>query len=240
MTFTGTPVYSPVTQPDGVYVQLGAPPPGAEPPPSGPVRLDDLPSLRNDDVGRIANVAPVRGQVRIAVPALASQKGLRFVPLTEARRIPVGSFLDTRAAARVRVRSATGSRKTAPRRGTSRAACSSFSRRAAAGRARGLTTLCAEGRGASASCRRAGRGKRGVRRAQSIRRRLRGQRPRALSHPRPPLSGHRARHLWLDGRPLRRHPDPVTRGRVAVRDFRRTRTILLRAGRRAYLAQPRR
>jgi hypothetical protein len=44
------------------------------------------------------NLSVVSGRVRIAVPARAAspRRGRRFVPLTEARQVPVGSFLDTR------------------------------------------------------------------------------------------------------------------------------------------------
>jgi len=63
------------------------------------------------------NVQAVKGRVRVAVrrpeaaPAGvgAGQKGLRFVPLEEARQIPVGSFLDTKRGT-VRMVTATGRR----------------------------------------------------------------------------------------------------------------------------------
>jgi hypothetical protein len=70
------------------------------PEPSGPATLADLPL---PTLGRTINVQAVSGVVRVARPGSArasapraSQKGLRFVPLEEARQIPVGSFLDTR------------------------------------------------------------------------------------------------------------------------------------------------
>jgi hypothetical protein len=59
-------------------------------------------------LGKAVDVAPITGTVLIAVPAgatisraggqlaaVAAAKGLKFVPLTNARQIPVGSFLDT-------------------------------------------------------------------------------------------------------------------------------------------------
>jgi hypothetical protein len=57
-----------------------------------------LDSLPPPELGQTANVGPVRGDVLIGIRrngARASQKGVRFVPLTEARQIPIGSFLDT-------------------------------------------------------------------------------------------------------------------------------------------------
>ena len=50
-------------------------------------------------LGETATVREVRGRVRIGLPptgARAAQKGVDFVPLAEARDIPVGSFVDTR------------------------------------------------------------------------------------------------------------------------------------------------
>ena len=76
----------------------GPPPPAGLPPPV---------------LGVSANVEPVSGTVLVALPAARSserarpaQKGLTFVPLTEARQIPIGSFLDTKRG-RVRLATAT-------------------------------------------------------------------------------------------------------------------------------------
>ena len=58
-----------------------------------------LDSLPPPELGETANVGPVKGDVLIGIrdnAARAAQKGIRFVPLTEARQIPIGSFLDTR------------------------------------------------------------------------------------------------------------------------------------------------
>src|SRR5262245_41609300 len=62
-------------------------------------------------LGVSANVEPVSGTVRVALPrssarARPAQKGLTFVSLTEARQIPIGSFLDTKRG-RVRLTTAT-------------------------------------------------------------------------------------------------------------------------------------
>ena len=63
-------------------------------------KLADLPPPA---LGREVNVEAASGRVLVGVPARgsgrsgarASQKGLRFVPLSEARQIPIGSFLNT-------------------------------------------------------------------------------------------------------------------------------------------------
>jgi hypothetical protein len=72
--------------------------PGAPPPPPAQTGLP-APVL-----GKTVNVAPVSGQVFVNVPAsgafaslsVPGLKGRRFVPLTSARQLPVGSYLDTR------------------------------------------------------------------------------------------------------------------------------------------------
>ncbi len=72
--------------------------PGAPPPPPSQTGLP-APIL-----GETVNVAPVSGQVFVNVPAggafaslsVPGLKGRRFVPLTSARQLPVGSYLDTR------------------------------------------------------------------------------------------------------------------------------------------------
>ncbi|MGH2837548.1 MAG: TolB family protein [Thermoleophilaceae bacterium] len=49
-------------------------------------------------IGDTANVREVKGKVFVGIPssgARVSQKGVDFVPLEEARQIPVGAFLDT-------------------------------------------------------------------------------------------------------------------------------------------------
>ena len=78
-----------------------------------PAELRDLPA---PVLGRSVNAEPVSGRVLVGVPAgagtaarggaRASQKGIRFVPLEEAKQIPVGSFFNTRRG-RVRLQSAT-------------------------------------------------------------------------------------------------------------------------------------
>ena len=79
------------------------------------IRPAELSDLDNPTIGVDVNVDQVSGIVMVAVPrnaaraagsGRASQKGLTFVPLSEARQVPVGSFLDTRRG-KVRLESAT-------------------------------------------------------------------------------------------------------------------------------------
>ena len=67
-----------------------------------PATLADLP---DPEVGVDVNVQELAGVVKVGIPSAAaraagvghvSQKGITFVPLSEAKQIPVGSFLDTR------------------------------------------------------------------------------------------------------------------------------------------------
>ena len=179
------------------------------------------------------------GPVLIAVPgetasageaarAGPSQKGLTFVPLTEARQIPVGSFLDTERGS-VDLVSATG-------RG-SRTQSGRFTDglfqvlQSRARRARGLTELRLKGSSfrACRSARAAQVSRRTIRRLRSNARgrfRTRGRRSSAT------VRG----TIWIttdrcDGTLTR-----VRRGRVVVRDFRRRRNIEVRAGK-SYLAR---
>jgi NHL repeat len=191
-------------------------------------------------LGSAVNVSVVRGTVLVAVagtPAVgsgarAAQKGLTFVPLTEARQIPVGSFLDTKRGT-VRLESAT------PRRGRTQAGQFSGglfqvrqSRRRAA---KGLTDLRLKG----GSFKRCAAGRTASVRSSLSRRRIRRLRGNATGRFR--TSGQRSSAtvrgtVWTvtdrcDGTLTR-----VTRGRVVVRDFRLRRKIALRAGK-SYLAR---
>jgi hypothetical protein len=239
---SGDPTFS---FPSGILVEpeIVVPPDGAGPAPAAvpPRRLDDLPRLTNSDVGRIANVAPTSGQVLVGIPAglagastgaRTSQKGVVFVPLTEARQIPIGSFLDTRRGT-VRLRSATGSRN---RTQTGDFGGGLFqtlqSRRRSA---RGLTTLALKG-ASFRSCRRGGRGKRAGAAQSRIRRRLRANaRGRFRTRGRHSAATVRGT-VWLTADRCDGTLTRVTRGRVAVRDFRRRKTIVVRAGK-SYLAR---
>jgi len=212
-----------------------------------------LSELSTPALGREVNVGPVPGSgpVFIAVPrrgggtrtaARASQKGLRFVPLKEARQIPVGSFLNTKRGT-VQLQSATGSRS---RR--NRTQSGKFSRglfqvlQSRKRRAKGLTELRLKG----SSFNRCRRGRRG-RSATAAQRRLSRRTIRRLRSNARGRFRTRGRHsaatirgtVWITADRCDGTLTTVKRGKVAVRDFRRKRTITVRAGKR-YLARARR
>jgi hypothetical protein len=207
-------------------------------PPPGP----DTPTA---ELGRLFVARTVSGTVTIAFPrgfvptgrARAAQKGLTFIPLEQAREIPVGSFLNTRRGtvnltAAVNAAGATQSGNFS--RGLFQVVQSS---RASA---RGLTELRLKGssfrgcraRGSGRSASAAGLSRRAVRRLRSNatgRFRTRGRNSAAT------VRG----TVWetidrCDGTLTK-----VRRGRVAVRDFRRKKTVIVRAGK-SYLAKARR
>jgi hypothetical protein len=233
----------------------GAPGPGGGAPGGGgpggggtgitqtPPLLDDLglPVLTDADVGRKANVAPLKGVVLLGIPpglattghsSGASQKGVTFVPLTEARQIPIRSFLDTRRGT-VRLRSATGSQNRTQTGDFGRGLFQVLqsSRRSA----RGLTDLVLKG-GSFARRRCRGRGRSaGAESAQLSRRAVRRLRSNATGRFRT-----RGRHsaatvrgtVWETTDRCDGTLTKVTRGSVVVRDFRRRKNIVVRAGRR--------
>jgi len=207
------------------------------------VQLDELDRPTR---GRDVNVGPVPGSgpVFIAVPrrgsaakgsARASQKGLRFVPLREARKVPVGSFLNTRRGA-VQLLSARSAR---------RVQSGFFSRglfqvlQSRKRSARGMTELRLKGSSFN-RCRTGRRGRRGsASAAQLSRRTVRRLRSNARGRFRT-----RGRHsaatvrgtVWITADRCDGTLTTVRRGRVAVRDFRRKRTITVRRGK-SYLSR---
>jgi hypothetical protein len=207
-----------------------------------PKTLDDLPAPK---LGVEANVEPVKGTVLIAVPAggsragsgpHASQKGLKFVPLQEARQVPIGSFLDTRKGT-VRLQSATG------------AATNVYQGDFAAGlfqvlqsrkkRDKGLTDLVLKG-GSFNRCKPSRHGK-GAQAALSKRtiRRVRGNaKGRFRTRGRHSAATVRGTK-WMVADRCDGTLTQVTRGKVAVRDFRRKKTVLVKAGK-SYLARAKR
>jgi hypothetical protein len=223
---------------DGVPDSRDACPTVAGTPPSG------CPPLPRPVLGRTVNVIPVRGRVFVSLPprrarasaSVPGLKGRRFVPLTTARQIPVRSLLDTRRGT-VRLISAS----TRGRTQTSDFLAGVFqvlqSRRTSA---KGLTELRLKG-SSFRRCRRGHASAADVVRARHLRRtirRLRGN-GRGRFRTRGRYSAATVRGTdWTvsdrcDGTLTR-----VRRGRVAVRDLRRRRTIVLRAGKR-YLARAR-
>jgi hypothetical protein len=192
-------------------------------------------------LGRFVNVEPVKGLVTVAVAkssassrgARASQKGLRFVPLSEARQIPVGSYLNTRKGT---------VRLLAAGRGTQRGdfAAGLFQlRQARRGKDRGVTELRLKG----SSFKRCA-AKRSTKRAAASRRRLSRRRVRRLRANAKGRFRTRGRYssatvrgtAWTTTDRCDGTLTKVTRGVVAVRDFRRKRTVRVRA-RHSYLAK---
>jgi hypothetical protein len=174
----------------------------------------------------------VRGAGARAGRAGASQKGVTFVPLEEARQIPVGSFLDTRR----------GTVQLVSARSTTRTQSGRFSQglfqvlQSRARRARGLTTMSLKG-GNFRRCRTGRRGRAGA--AQVSRRTIRRGRSNANGN-----FQSRGKHssatvrgtIWITADRCDGTLTTVKRGRVAVRDFRRKRTVIVRAGK-SYLAR---
>jgi len=164
----------------------------------------------------------------------ASQKGIPFEPLRGERTIPVGSFLNTRRGT-VRLVSATG-------RG-SRTQSGQFSSgifqvlQSRARRAKGLTELRLKG-GSFGRCRaRGGRASAAGLSRRTIRRLRANARGRFRTGARNSSATVRGT-IWTTTDRCDGTLTAVKRGRVAVRDFRRKRTVLVRAGK-SYLARVR-
>jgi hypothetical protein len=192
-------------------------------------------------LGRTVNARVVRGRVLVATRATirggrarASQKGLRFVPLTAEREIPVGSFLDTRRGT-VELVSATG-------RGA-RTQSGQFSAgifqvlQARARSAKGLTELRLKGGSFKRCSGRAGRA--GASLSRATIRRLRASASGGRYRTRARGSSATVRGtVWTTTDRCDGTLTTVKRGRVVVRDFRRKRNIVVTAGK-SYLARVR-
>jgi hypothetical protein len=186
-------------------------------------------------LGRSVNAAPRSGRVLVSVPAsgafasvsVPGIKGRRFVPLTAARQLPVGSILDTRRGSLTLAAASTKAGQVFS--GTfSGGVFQALQSRS------GLTTLPLKGSSFRACAARAGRAsaalsRRVIRRMRSSasgRFRTRGRYSAAT------VRG----TIWqtidrCDGTLTK-----VTRGTVVVRDFRKRRNITVRAGK-SYLAR---
>ena len=206
-------------------------------------RVEELPDPKR---GETINVQEVAGTVFIGIPnsaaaarsgrsGRASQKGVTFVPLAEARQIPVGSFLDTRRGT-VRLQSATNA---AGDRQTGDFLSSIFQVRQSKQRsAKGLTDLVLKG----GSFNRCGGAKAGSAPSASLSRRT-IRRLRANAQGRFRTSGRNSSATvrgtrWetidrCDGTLTK-----VQRGTVVVRDFRKKKNVVLKAGK-SYLARAR-
>jgi len=179
----------------------------------------------------------IRGRVRVrnrAAGAHASQKGVPFSPLTQPRELPVRSFIDARKGT-TRLTTARTRREDQIQAGLFSAGLFQVlqSRRA---RARGLTEVRLKG-GNFKRCAQLGKaGTAAAALSRRVIRRLRGNsRGRFRTRGRNSSATVRGT-VWevvdrCDGTLTK-----VTRGRVVVRDFRRKRTVIVRAGKR-YLAR---
>jgi len=216
------------------------PPPPPPPPPPEPQTLADLPA---PVLGEEVNVQEVSGSVLVGIPLTASasasaasprasQKGLTFVPLTQVRQIPVGSFLDTKKGT-VRLQSATNGSGTRQQSDFSAGLFQVLQSRST--KSRGLTELVLKG-SSFGSCGKAARGKRASAAGSRTIRRLRASgQGRFRTRGRHSAATVRGT-VWdtvdrCDGTLTR-----VSRGTVTVRDFRRKKNITVRAGK-SYLAK---
>jgi Tol biopolymer transport system component len=207
----------------------------------GPLTLADL---DNPTLGVDVNVDVVSGTVLVGVRgaaagsgrrARASQKGVMFVPLTEARQIPVGSFLNTRRGT-VRMQSAVNR---AGKRQTGDFARGLFQVRQSRKRsAKGLTDLVMKGSSFRRCQARGGSDASASLSRRAIRRLRANARGRFRTSGRNSSATVRGTKWEVidrcDGTLTK-----VSRGRVVVRDFRRKRNVTIRAGK-SYLAKARR
>jgi hypothetical protein len=205
-------------------------------------QLKDLPP---PVVGEVANVVPVgSGPVfvcveseRVCLAALgarSSQKGAGFVPLSEARQIPVGSFLDTRTGT-VRLVSAT---PTEGKTQSGRFAAGVFQvLQSRARRQKGLTELRLKGsRFNRCRARRSGTRAGAAQLSRRTIRRLRANaRGRFRTRGRNSSATVRGT-VWTTTDRCDGTLTKVKRGRVVVRDLRRKRNVVVRAGK-SYLAR---
>ena len=206
------------------------------------VQAETVGELPDPKQGVTINVQEVAGTVLIGIPSSAaaarsgrsgraSQKGITFVPLSAAEQIPVGSFLDTTRGT-VRLQSATNA---AGKRQTGDFLSSIFQVRQSKKRsAKGLTDLVLKG-GSFNRCG-AARGKRaGASASRTVRRLRSNARGRFRTSGRNSSATVRGTR-WetidrCDGTLTK-----VQRGSVVVRDFRKKKNVIVKAGK-SYLAR---
>jgi len=194
-------------------------------------------------LGTTANLLPLSGEVFVRLPAgsasdtgaRAAQKGAGFIPLEQARQVPIGTFVDTDDGS-VRLATAQDRAGKIQFGNFSRGLFQILQKR----RERAVTELRLKG--SAASFRRCGaRGSSAL--AQAARRRLSSRTVRRLSSNANGRFRTRGRNsaatvrgtLWITADRCDGTLTQVRRGRVAVRDLRRRRTVVVRAGKR-YLA----
>jgi hypothetical protein len=227
LSANATPAGGPAfVDPWGLAVEPDAaqPPPPPPPPPPGEQPPGELPSPVR---GVSANVRPVSGIGLVQLPGTRT-----FVPLTDARQIPIGSILDTR---RGRVRLTTATTGGATQSGDFSKGLFQMlqSRRK---KDKGLTELRLKG--SSFSRCNVRRGKRATASGLSRRavRRLRGSANGRFRTRGRNSSATVRGTIWTVTDRCDGTLTTVQRGRVAVRDFRRKKTVVVRAGKR-YLAR---
>jgi hypothetical protein len=195
-------------------------------------------------VGKTANVEVLSGKVLVSLPPSSSSgkrasssqvKGRTFIPIEQARQIPIGSLVDTRKG-RIRLTTATTS--------TGKEQSGTFSsgifqvRQSAKAKAKGLTELRLKGSSFS-RCKSSKKSSAGAQTSRTSRRRIRRLKGNGKGRfrTRGRYSSATVRGtIWTVTDRCDGTLTQVKRGRVAVRDFRRKKTITVRAGKR-YLAK---
>ncbi len=200
-------------------------------------------------LGKQVNVFPLSGNVFVSLPAGAARvaqsvpglKGRKFIPLKEARQVPVGSILDTRKG-RVRLQSA--------RNTTGTTQAGEFSQgvfqvvQSGKRSARGLTELRLKGSSFRSCKRRKAKRKARKSEAQSSARRRSRRRIRRLRSNAKGRFRTRGRYssatvrgtIWTTTDRCDGTLTSVRSGKVAVRDLRRKKNITVRRGK-SYLAK---
>jgi CSLREA domain-containing protein len=191
-------------------------------------------------LGKRFNAVPLSGKVFISLPAGAARasasvpglKGRTFVPLVTARQVPVGSILDTRKG---KVRLTTASTD-AGKTFTGDFGSGVFQvLQSGKAKAKGLTELRLKG-ASFKSCKRGKKRAAGTSRSKRTVRRLRSK-VSGRFRTRGRYSAATVRGTeWLTADRCDGTLTKVNRGKVAVRDFRRHKTIVLRKGK-SYLAK---
>lgn len=198
--------------------------------------IDDLP---DPTVGKEANVGPVSGVVLIRLPSrskarefgFGSSASGRFVRLTRARQIPLGSTMDT-TRGRVELETAVGLSKPGQTQ-TGQFYSGMFAVRQVGGRRRPTTEMRLNG---ALQCRSGSNGK--IRSAARRSRRLWGNgRGRFRTRGRNSSATVRGTE-WLQKDSCGTTTTLVRQGTVVVRDFAKRKNITVRAGQR-YVARPR-
>jgi hypothetical protein len=207
--------------------------------------VDTLAELPDPVLGKEVNIQRLSGVVLIGVPtgaaasraggARASQKGIKFVPLSQVRRIPVGSILNTRKGS-VRVQSARNASGVRQNGDFARGLFQVLQSRKRS--AKGLTEVRLKG-SSFASCKTTRKGRGATTSAsRRIRRLSANTRGRFRTRGRQSSATVRGTKWEMTDR-CDGTLTTVARGKVAVRDFRRKKTIVVKAGK-SYLARVRR